>query len=239
MRLTLLCAALLFAGCRHNSEQPKVERARLECRERYDRVQRWLAGPAAGPAPRPMEPNVPFEKQVAEFRRFLGADPWGSRYVIRPIATDSPDLADRLVVFSLGPDRKGGTGDDISYPREGLAHALSKARRECRLLYRKAAGWILLNTTEDIWPTDEESRRFLEENKLTVDPWGQPYTYRRAVAVQNRSYPFLSRLCVHSAGPDRTTGSADDISVPFRGLDPQGFADAPPLRSDASKTSER
>ncbi|HZL46605.1 MAG TPA: type II secretion system major pseudopilin GspG [Opitutaceae bacterium] len=46
---------------------------------------------------------------------------------------------------------------------------------------------------------------YLQENKLPVDPWGEPYQYRYP-GVKNKD-----RYDLWSKGPDKTDGTDDDI----------------------------
>lgn len=48
-------------------------------------------------------------------------------------------------------------------------------------------------------------RGYLENNKLPVDPWGQPYQYRYPGTHNTSGYD------VFSMGPDKTAGTPDDI----------------------------
>ena len=46
---------------------------------------------------------------------------------------------------------------------------------------------------------------YLNEGKLPVDPWGQPYVYRYPGAKNKTSYDIFSK------GPDQAEGTKDDI----------------------------
>ncbi len=46
---------------------------------------------------------------------------------------------------------------------------------------------------------------YLQENKLPLDPWGEPYQYRYPGVRNKNSYDLWSK------GPDKTDGTDDDI----------------------------
>ncbi|HWL15940.1 MAG TPA: type II secretion system major pseudopilin GspG [Opitutus sp.] len=46
---------------------------------------------------------------------------------------------------------------------------------------------------------------YLQDGKLPVDPWGEPYGYRYPGTKNKNSYDVFSK------GPDRTEGTKDDI----------------------------
>jgi general secretion pathway protein G len=46
---------------------------------------------------------------------------------------------------------------------------------------------------------------YLEESKVPVDPWGEPYVYRYPGTHNKTSYDIFSK------GPDRAEGTQDDI----------------------------
>ena len=46
---------------------------------------------------------------------------------------------------------------------------------------------------------------YLQENKLPVDPWGEPYQYRYPGVKNKNGYDLWSK------GPDKTDGTDDDI----------------------------
>lgn len=46
---------------------------------------------------------------------------------------------------------------------------------------------------------------YLQESRVPLDPWGEPYVYRYPGTKNKNSYDVFSK------GPDRTEGTADDI----------------------------
>lgn len=46
---------------------------------------------------------------------------------------------------------------------------------------------------------------YLQENKLPIDPWGEPYQYRYPGVKNKNGYDLWSK------GPDKTDGTDDDI----------------------------
>ena len=46
---------------------------------------------------------------------------------------------------------------------------------------------------------------YLQENKLPLDPWGEPYQYRYPGVKNKNGYDLWSK------GPDKTDGTEDDI----------------------------
>lgn len=46
---------------------------------------------------------------------------------------------------------------------------------------------------------------YLQDNKIPLDPWGEPYQYRYPGVKNKNGYDLWSK------GPDKTDGTADDI----------------------------
>jgi general secretion pathway protein G len=105
----------------------------------------------------------------------------------------------------------------VSYVRLQQNANINSARTQIGMLEEACNHYTLSvgvppNTLEDLLtlPADlpnptKWAGPYLEKSTLPVDPWNNPYQYEIVD-------PATSKFRIYSLGPDRTPGSADDIS---------------------------
>lgn len=125
-------------------------------------------------------------------------DPWGKPYW----AEFRIQYQHRqITLLSAGPDKQRGTGDDLvagTFRRSYFA--------PLRALIEEA-----LKGQQDYPANDTEFAGLLKESGLLFDslkdPWGSPY-YSQTKTIRARR-----DITINSSGPDRQTGTNDDIAV--------------------------
>ena len=148
--------------------------------------------------------TLEFPQDLESLNRIFGAlwaqleDPWGRPYT----AKFSVDLESyRVTILSAGPDKVLDTADDFPAAIFVRAYYLPVAR-----LMQE-----ILDGNKDYPATPEDFSRLLSENGLLLstlrDPWGTSYR------AQVHTWGAQRRISIHSAGPDETFGTADDVPL--------------------------
>ncbi len=145
-----------------------------------------------------------FPQDVNALARILGPqnsdaqDPWGNLYRPEFSVEGTENI---ITMVSCGPDKQRGTADDF------VAGTFRRAYfTPAHLLIDQ-----ILKAQPDYPATDSEFKELLREQGLLLDslhdPWGTPFESH----VTTRG--VLRYISISSAGPDRTFGTTDDISV--------------------------